>query len=372
MEKAVLLKQKIVNYVYTNFARKIFFLFNAELTHNVFIWVGKVLGDYWVTKKATSLFFNYQNEKILGQEISGMKFRNPVGLAAGFDKDAKMISVMEDVGFGFSEVGSVSAWPCEGNEGKRMGRFVKEESLWINFGLNNEGAVKIASGLEGRKYKIPFGVGIARTNCKESADEDAAVRDYCFSAEKFRSIGDYLTINISCPNSYGGQPFTNARRFEKLIREIRRLKIKKPVFVKMSPDLSKRETDKIIAISEKYKIDGFICTNLAKDKRYESGGISGKLLEKKSDDMLKYVYLKIARKKRKFILIGCGGIFSAKDAYKKIKLGANLVQLITGMIFQGPGLIGEINYGLAELLKNDGYRNIGEAVGKGAGKAPHR
>jgi dihydroorotate dehydrogenase len=111
-------------------------------------------------------------------------------------------------------------------------------------------------------------------------------------------------------------------------------------------------------------VNGFVCTNLTKDKKYKSGGISGKILEKKSDDMLKYVYEKVKEKKKKFILVGCGGVFSAEDAYKKIKLGANLVQLITGMIFQGPGLIGEINYGLIELLKKEGYKNISEAVGK--------
>jgi dihydroorotate dehydrogenase len=364
MEKLVALRQKIVKYLYKNFARRIFFIFDAELMHNVFIWVGKTLGRYWITKNVTSVFFNYQNEKILGQRILGMNFRNPVGLAAGFDKDAKMISIMEDVGFGFSEAGSVSAGGCSGNKGRRMGRFVKEESLWINFGLNNEGAMKISSRLQGKKYEIPFGVSIARTNSRETIDENVAIEDFCFSAEKFRNIGDYLTINISCPNAYGGQPFSDARRFERLIRKINKLKIKKPIFVKLSPNLNKEEVNAILKLSEKYSISGFICTNLMKDKRYESGGISGKLLEKKSDEMLQYVYSRALKMKKKFILIGCGGISSAEDAYKKIKLGANLVQLITGMIFEGPELIGEINYGLTQLLKRDRYSNISEAVGK--------
>jgi dihydroorotate dehydrogenase len=147
-----------------------------------------------------------------------------------------------------------------------------------------------------------------------------------------------------------------------LLKEISKLKINQPVLVKMSPDLPEKNVDEIIRISLKYKIKGFVCSNLTKEGIKGSGGYSGKIVSKKSDELLAHIYKKT---KGKFVLIGAGGVFSAEDAYRKIKLGANLVQLMSGMIFEGPSLIGEINHGLAKLLKKDGFKNIAEAVGKG-------
>jgi dihydroorotate dehydrogenase len=146
------------------------------------------------------------------------------------------------------------------------------------------------------------------------------------------------------------------------MNRIKLLKIKKPIFLKISPDLSRESIDVILKIAIKNGIDGFICSNLTKKKGTKSGGYSGKILEEKSNELLKYVYEKTKGKK---IIIGVGGIFSAEDAYRKIKLGASLVQLITGMIYEGPGLIGEINEGLVKLMEKDGHKNISEAVGKG-------
>ena len=355
------LQQKTNALLYSRIAKPLFFLFDPELMHRIFVRTGVFLGNYQMLKGITRVLFSYQ-DKMLEQELLGIRFRNPVGLSAGFDKDAELISIMEDVGFGFSEVGSVTALACKGNSGKRLKRVPDKKGIWVNFGLNNAGADEIHKRLRNNRYGIPFGVSIARTNCRETADEETAVKDYVYSARKFREVADFLVLNISCPNAYGGQPFSQGRRFEKLAREISKLKIKKPLFVKLSPDLTKREIDKIILLSKKYGLKGFICTNLTKDKTKKSGGYSGKMLEKKSDEVLRYVYQKT---KGKFVLIGVGGIFSAEDAYRKIKLGANMVELITGMIYKGPGLIGEINRGLCELLKKDGYKNIGEAVGKG-------
>ncbi|MDP3881516.1 MAG: quinone-dependent dihydroorotate dehydrogenase [Nanoarchaeota archaeon] len=355
------LKQKINAGLYSYCAKPVFFLCDPELMHTFFIRIGEILGKYSIFKYLTRFFFSYQN-KMLEQNIAGLKFRNPVGLSAGFDKNAQMISIMEDVGFGFTEVGSVTAQACEGNPGKRLARIVEEKSIWVNFGLNNEGADQIYKKLKGRRYGIPFGISVARTNCRETADEDVAVQDYIYSAKIFREVGDFLVLNISCPNAYGGQPFSEGKRFEKLVKEVSKLGISKPIFVKLSPDLNKREIDKIISLSKKYKVRGLICTNLTKDKAKKSGGYSGKIVEQRSDQLLEYVYKKT---KGEFILIGVGGIFSAEDAYRKIKLGANLVELITGMIYEGPGLIGEINHGLCTFLKRDGYKNISQAVGKG-------
>jgi dihydroorotate dehydrogenase subfamily 2 len=303
--------------------------------------------------------FYYQNS-MLSQKVCGINFENPVGLAAGFDKNAELISIMEDVGFGFVECGSVSAKACAGNSGKRLRREIKEGGLWVNLGLNNYGAEEIATRILGKRYKIPFGVSIARTNCKETAEDSVGIKDYLDSARAFEDIGNFFVINISCPNAFGGQPFSDARRFESLMKEYSKLKVRKPTLIKMSPDLTHLQIDKIISISQKYEVSGFICSNLTKKGIVGSGGYSGKIVEEKSNDLLSYIY---QRTKGKKILIGVGGVFSAEDAYKKIRLGANLVELVTGMIFVGPQLIGEINIGLTKMLARDGFRNISEAVG---------
>ena len=179
-----------------------------------------------------------------------------------------------------------------------------------------------------------------------------------------------MTINISCPNAFGGQPFTDSKKLDALLQKIMSIPKAKPIFLKLSPDLSKQEIDEIIKIASKYRIDGFICSNLTKnrdnkniiDKNIpELGGLSGKVISNLSDELIRYIYKKT---RGKFIIIGVGGVFTAEDAYRKIKAGASLIELITGMIFEGPQVISDINLGLTKLLKSDGYKNISEAVGK--------
>lgn len=355
-------RNKLITKAYKGIVRSILFQFDAEWVHNLFIKFGKMLGSNRISKKKINLLFDYQNPT-LKQNVLGIEFRNPVGLAAGFDKNAEMISIMEDVGFGFTEVGSITALSCKGNPGKRMSRLIEKKALWINLGLNNLGAGRIFQRLRGKKYAIPYGVSIAKTNCKETADSDIGIKDYIRGIEESLkyNVGNYITINISCPNAYGGQPFHKPELLEKLMKKVEGLNVRKPIFLKLSPDIDRSDLDRIIKIAEKYKVSGFITSNLTKETGTH-GGYSGKIVEGKANQQLAYLYKKT---KGKFVLIGCGGIFSAEDAYRKIKLGASLVQLVTGMIYEGPSLIGDINLGIVRLLKKDGYGNIGEAVGKG-------
>ena len=342
--------------------KKVLFCFDPEKVHKAFIRAGKIVDKSEIVKGVMSFMFNYRHHS-LEQTLFGIKFINPIGLSAGFDKNAELIGIMNTLGFGFSEVGSVTALPCAGNSGVRLKRVLNRKSIWVNMGLNNEGALKIRNRLKGHKFKIPFGINIAKTNCPETVNSEIGLKDYIYSLKTLRNLGDYFTVNISCPNAYGGQPFSNPELYEKLLAEIDKLNIKKPIFVKLSPDLSKRQIDLLFEISLKHNISGFVCSNLTKCD--ESGGYSGKIVEDKSNILLSYVYRKVKKSDKNYVLIGSGGIFSAEDAYKKIKLGANLVELITGMIYNGPGLIGEINCGLVKFLKKEGFRNVSEAVGSG-------
>ena len=361
MEKFVRMRNAVNSFLYKQLLKRVFFLFDPEFMHTRFIAIGKILGKYKLKKRVVHSIFYYENPS-LKQEILGIKFDNPVGLSAGFDKNAEIISICEDMGFGFSEVGSITKLSHSGNPGKRLERLVDKKSIWVNLGLNNNGVNEISRRLKNRRYKIPFGVSIAKTNCRETVNDKIGREDYIYSLKKLSElkVGYFYVLNISCPNAYGGQPFSRLGAYEDLLKGISKIKVKKPIFVKLSPDLTKKNVDGIIKLSAKYGIDGFIISNLTKKHEKDKGGVSGKLVEGKANSMLKYVYSKTHGK---FVLIGVGGIFSAEDAYKKIRLGASLVELITGMIYRGPQVIGEINQGLVELLKKDGFNNIGEAVG---------
>ena len=231
----------------------------------------------------------------------------------------------------------------------------------------NDGCERIFGRLKNKEFNIPLGTSIAKTNSRETAEIEAGINDYFKAYKTMSEIGDYATINISCPNAFGGEPFTDPIKLESLLKKIFEIQKKKPVFLKLSPDLNEAETDAILEVCKKYPVDGFICSNSTKKRANiidkdlpEKGGISGKPMEELSNRQISYIYRETGRK---YVIIGCGGVFSAEDAYKKIKLGASLVQLISGMIYEGPQLIGAINKGLKRLLEKDGFDNISQAIG---------
>ncbi len=355
---------KIIGAVYRKALKPILFLFDAEQVHDWFTAVGVFLGKYKFTRAITRRLFSYKNPR-LEQMVAGIKFVNPIGLSAGFDKDAKMTDIMLEVGFGFTEVGSITGEPCEGNSKPRLWRLPQLKALVVHYGLKNDGCEKISVRLANKKFKIPVGINIAKTNNVACADTETGIADYAKAFNAFKDIGDYFTVNISCPNAYGGEPFTDPVRLDLLLTQLDAIPTKKPVFLKLSPDLTPQKLDPLLEVSSRHRVHGFICTNLTKEKKEENdirlkGGLSGKMVQKLSDDQIAYIYKKA---QGKYIIIGCGGVFSAEDAFRKIQLGATLVELITGMIFEGPQLIGEINRGLVALLDKNGYKNISEAVG---------
>lgn len=340
--------------------KPIFFRIDPEWVHDNAVFTGRILGSNPLTRFLTRCAFGYQNP-ILEQRIHGITFKNPIGLAAGFDKNAELTQTIPCVGFGFEEVGSITAKPCEGNPKPRLWRLPEKKALRVYYGLKNDGAEIIAKRLKKRAHRIPIGTSIAKTNDPSTCQTAQGIADYVQGFEAFTHIGAYFTINISCPNAFGGQPFTDPKQLSALLTELDKISTQKPIFLKLSPDLSESELDAILDLCKKHRISGFICSNLTKKHSYGEGGLSGKAVESLANRQLEYVYKKTGGKST---LIACGGVFSAKDAYTKIKSGASLVQLVTGMIFEGPQMVSEINRGLTKLLRADGYQSISEAVGK--------
>jgi dihydroorotate dehydrogenase len=332
------------------------------------ITAGKFFSKFNITRKLFSLTFNYKN-KILNQIILGLNFINPIGLSAGFDKNAELTQLLPSIGFGFMEIGSVTGEACEGNPKPRLWRLPLSKSLIVYYGLKNDGAEIISKRLKGKKHIIPVGINIAMTNCQNNINTENAIQDYKKAFELMEESADYITINISCPNTLSDQPFIQKENLHNLLTVLDKVETSKPIFIKLSPDMKNEDTDNILNILKEHRVNGIICSNLTKNRNNnkimeknisQKGGLSGKVVQDLSDNLLSYIYKKEGKR---FVLIGTGGIFEAKDVYAKIKNGASLVQIITGMIYQGPQLISTMNQDLAKLLQNDGYKNISEAIG---------
>lgn len=354
----------VIGFLYKNILKPILFRFDAEAVHDFFVSTGIWLGRHQMTRSLTRWLFAHQDAR-LGQTVLGIKFNNPVGLSAGFDKDALLIDIIPEVGFGFTEVGSITGEPCVGNPKPRLWRLPELKSLVVHYGLKNDGCEKISARLRGKKFWLPVGTNVAKTNNQACAETEIGIADYAKAFAALSDIGDYFTVNISCPNAYGGEPFTDPAKLDSLLGKLDTIPTQKPVLLKLSPDLSHSVLDALLEVCSRHRVQGFVCTNLTKEKKDENdirlkGGLSGKMVQKLSDDQIAYVYRKTGGK---YAIIGVGGIFSAEDAFRKIQNGATLVEIITGMIFEGPQLIGEINRGLVKLLNKNGFKNISEAVG---------
>lgn len=361
-------RNKIIHFAYAYIFKPIFFRYDPEFIHDKMTAFGKFLGRSVLSQKLIAVLFDYKNPD-LEQQILGINFKNPIGLSAGFDKNGELTDILPSVGFGFAEIGSITGNECAGNSRPRLWRLPKSKSLLVYYGLKNEGSDKIARKLSEKRFKIPMGMSVAMTNCEENLNLKNAVNDFAKAFRTMEPCGSYLTINISCPNTKGGQPFVSYYNLDYLLDIIDEIPSKKPIFIKISPDLSKQELDQILDVARSHRIHGIICSNLTKKRNNpkiidtvlpKNGGMSGKIVEDISNEMLSYIY---KREGKRFMLVGCGGVSSAEDAYKKIRSGASLVQMITGMIFEGPQIISEINRGLAILLKRDGFKTISDAIG---------
>ena len=264
MEKIARWRNLIIGKIYQWLLKPIFFRIDPERIHDAMSALLRISGKFFITRQITYAFWGYKHPA-LAQEILGIKFDNPVGLAGGFDKNGKLADIMPSLGFGFAEIGSVTGEPCAGNPKPRLWRLKKSRSLVVYYGLKNSGCKIISERLKNKKFLLPIGINIAKTNCRETVNEAAGVADYFKAYEAFRDIGNFYIINISCPNTYGGEPFQTGPALDALLAKIFSIPKTKPVLLKLGADLSEQTVDELLAVAQKYPVDGFICTNLTKN-----------------------------------------------------------------------------------------------------------
>jgi len=305
---------------------------------------------------------NFVTAPIIQQEIFGRTFQNPVGLGAGFDKDGQYITAMPTMGFGFTEIGTVTPKPQDGNAKPRLFRLIEDSSIQNAMGFNNKGKEFMLRQLN-KLYFFDYPLGINIGKNKLTSEEDA-LKDYETLFRAFKDYGDYIVINISSPNTPGLRDLQN-EAFINAIFALAKEITSQPVLLKIAPDMTAEDAIALCKTAVDAGAAGIIATNTTIDYSLtehakDFGGISGALLTDKSYELFKAIGKELYGKT---LLISVGGIDSAEEAYRRIKAGASLVQVYSMLIYKGPALIKEINEGLVKLLQADGYRHISEAIG---------
>ncbi|MBD3790169.1 MAG: quinone-dependent dihydroorotate dehydrogenase [Campylobacterales bacterium] len=299
---------------------------------------------------------------MLQQEIFGRTFQNPVGLGAGFDKNGQYIAAMPTLGFGFTEIGTVTPRPQDGNPKPRLFRLIEDNSIQNAMGFNNKGSYYMLQQLKKLYFfDYPIGINIGKNKI---TPENEALRDYETLFKAFKDHGDYIVINISSPNTPGLRDLQN-EHFIKAIFAMAKEITSQPVLLKIAPDMEPEDAISLCKTAVDAGAAGIIATNTTIDYSLTPharnfGGISGALLKEKSYQLFKAIGKELYGKT---LLISVGGIDSAEEAYRRIKAGASLVQVYSMLVYKGPALIKEINEGLITLLQKDGYNHISEAIG---------
>ena len=339
------------------------FKIDPEMAHNLAI---KTLKYNFLPED----IFKVENESILETKIFNNKIKNPIGLAAGFDKSAEVYNSLFRFGFGFIEVGTITPKQQYGNPKPRVFRLESDRALINRLGFNNDGLEKVSNRLRNNSPNGFLGINIG-----PNKDSKNRIDDYLKCIDEISMFADYITINISSPNTPGLRDFHDKNTLQNLLNNIdqftKKNKIQKPLALKVSPDIAESEISYIIDSIKKFNISGVIISNttdknrenLTGSYRSEEGGLSGEPLGKISNDLIKKFYKET---KGEITIIGVGGINSGMTAYEKLKSGASLLQLYTGMIYEGPGIVKKIKTELIDILEKEKIKNVSEIVGTGS------
>jgi dihydroorotate dehydrogenase len=360
--------------LYKNLIRPLLFLGDPEKTHEQTL---ALLSRITPFEPLLEQMFSVRDAR-LQVRLGPLLFPNPVGLAGGFDKNGIAVRTVAAFGFGFMEIGAVTALAQPGNPKPRLYRLSQDQALINRLGFNNEGAAAIAARLKalrenGNPLKIPLGINLGRSKIVETKD---AVADFLSAFDQVYPYGDFFTLNVSSPNTPQLRDLQEKNLLQGLLRAIQEKNRElagrfahklKPVLVKIAPDMEFSQVDDIIDVTLSEKISGVIATNATAYLREtltsaskEPGGLSGKPLRALATSFVRHLYRAVGVN---LPIIGVGGIFSAEDAYEKIKAGASAVQIYTGFVYEGPAAVRRINQGLIRLMERDGCKSITEAVG---------
>ncbi len=350
--------------IYEKIIRPVLFNLNPETAHEFGIetlkkgFKSKAAQKFISKKLAVEPFENL--------ERFDLKFQNPLGVAAGFDKNGVVVNQLAALGFGFVEVGTVTFNPQKGNEKPRLFRLSEDGALINRLGFNNEGTPTVVERLKKIQPNCVIGVNIGKN---KDVPNDEAIGNYLASFDLAHEVADYIAVNVSSPNTPNLRELQKAENLEELLGELVRQNEKlsaKPLLVKIAPDLSEAEIEAIADIALRLNLSGIIATNTTisrenlKTKIKETGGLSGKPIREKSNEVIKKIH---RYSKGKLPIIGVGGVFDANDAFEKIASGASLIQAYTGFVYQGISFARDINLGLQKILKEKGFETLDEAVG---------
>lgn len=337
--------------MYKAILRPLFFLFDPEKVHYFTFRMIKIVNAIPGMGALNRKMFTLEDKR-LERELFGLKFKNPVGIAAGFDKNAVLYNQLENYGFGFLEVGTATPKPQIGNPKKRLFRLKKDQALINRMGFNNLGADAIAANLKNKKTKLIIGGNIGKNTATSNED---ALADYVYNFEALHDVVDYFVVNVSCPNVKNLTKLQDTPFLTELLNTLKGInatkRVQRPILLKIAPDLNESQLDEIIELVANTKIDGIIACNtttsregLKTDKSVVdaigNGGLSGLPLKERSTEVIRYLATK---SNKAFPIIGVGGIHSEQDAMDKINAGADLVQVYTGFIYEGPRLVKRIN-----------------------------
>jgi len=360
--------------LYKYVLKSVLFLINPEIVHRRTIALGEFMGKCKFVRIILSDIFAH-TEPNISQSLFGMKFRSPIGLAAGFDYEARLTEILPSLGFGFGTVGTLTNHAYNGNSDPMSGRLPKSRSLLVNKGFKNLGIEATLKKLRSKQILYPIGMSIGKTNSLDIKTQEEAVKDIIETFRETEQSGvnfAYYELNISCPNLVGNVEFYNPDHLNQLLQSLNEITLTHPVFVKMPISKTNEEIDSMMDVIIQYPfIKAVIIGNLQQNRddhslypdevaKFKKGNFSGIPCQERSNELIRRVY---ERHGAAIKIIGCGGVFTAADAYHKIRLGASLIQLITGLIFEGPQLVSDINRGLTRLLRADGYNSISDAIG---------
>lgn len=360
--------------IYRDVLRPLVFKVDAEKVHELGLRSLRLALASRVAQRIVAKRFNAP--KGLESELFGLSFQNPIGIAAGFDKNGVAVDQLAALGFGFVEIGTVTQLPQPGNPKPRLFRLTPDSALINRLGFNNKGAVSVAGNLAKARKDCVIGVNIGRN---KDVPNDSAVDNYLGCLEIVYDVADYITVNISSPNTPGLRRLQESKNLDNLLEALREKgkqlalgsgKIK-PLLLKIAPDLSDEALDEVVRICSDHEVDGIIATNTTVGReglstppslieRIGAGGLSGKPLLARSTAVIRRIY---KQSEGKLPIIGVGGIFDAADAFEKIAAGASLLQGYTGFVYMGPSYASEINKGLGRMLQEKGFDSLGAAVG---------